>query len=123
MKKMAKTTGIFCLLVCGLCILYLMSSFYLSPSVAGSKMHHFYGVSAQEGTMITVANGELCLVGNGGLLSIDAPLKHVMSSSLLWLCFLMTLISGIVLLKVGSDRIPSSKKSQIAEQEELLGSE
>lgn len=93
---MVKTTGIICLVVCGICILWGIFALTYSTAV-GPKEYRFDGVRAAEGTMLTVKNGELQLVG-GGHFSVDRPLRRIMDQILWGLCFLMTLIAGITLL-------------------------
>jgi len=106
---MAKTIGIICLVVGGVCILW--GIFALAYTTAGGpKEYRFDSVRAAEGTTLTVKNGELHLV-NGGHFSMDRPLRRIVDQTLGGLCFLMTLIAGITLLGTGAARERNTRKS------------
>lgn len=97
---MAKTIGIICLVVCGVFILW--GIFGLAYTTAGGpNEYRFDGVRAAEGTTLTVKNGELELV-NGRHFSMDRPFRRIMDQTLWGLCFLMTLIAGITLLRLAN---------------------
>lgn len=105
MKKFFKIIGISCLAICVFCTVYFLFKLYFITTLGGNQIHQFYGVSAQEGTLLTVLNGNLCLAKNAsGFLSVDSPLIHTIEVILWSLCFLFTLISGIVFIRLGNKK-------------------
>lgn len=123
MEKVVKATGICCLIVCGFCILTILSIRLFSPEADNVNYHHFY-VTIQEGTTLTVANGKLTQTGNGaGFYSVDKPFKRYLKNSCWGLCFLASLIAGMVLLQAAKElNLPSEEQSE-AETPEAEGSE
>lgn len=108
---MAKTMGIICFTVCGLCILWVMftACYYIAGNPGDCR---FDGVRAAEGTSFTVKNGQLELV-NGSYFSVDTPLRHRLDQIFGGLCFLTTLSAGITLLR-------SAKKTVVSKEAELI---
>ena len=121
MEKVARATGICCLIICGFCILVVLSIRFFSPEAKNANYFHFNGVTVQEGTTLTVADGKLIQTGSkAGFFSVEEPFKRTMKNSLWGLCFIASLIGGMVLLQT-SKELKSLPEEQ--EKPEIPGEE
>lgn len=124
MEKLVKATGICCLLVCGFCILAILFIRVFSPEAKNANYFHFNGITVQEGTTLTVADGKLIQTGGKtGFLSIEEPFKRKMKNSLWGLCFLTSLIGGMVLIQASKELKPQSNEQEKVEISSEEGSE
>jgi len=111
MKKFYKLIGISCLAICGFCAVYLLFNLYFITTLNGNQVYQFYGVSAQEGTLLTVLNGNLCLTKDAsGFLSVNSPIVHTIEIVLWSISFLFNLISGIVFIRLANKENILSEK-------------
>jgi hypothetical protein len=118
MRNQIKTIGVICIVACVLCVVWgMVGMAYAIPSEA--QQYRFDGVYAVEGTVLTVKNGQLVLIG-GSNFAVDRPVRRIVNLSLWGLCFLMTLISGVVLLrlaKYGSITVTTAKEIRIDQKD------
>jgi hypothetical protein len=101
-----KAVGIISLIICGLSVIWAgIGAFYTAAEEP--YQYRFDGVYAAEGTTLAVKNGELSLVSGMGF-SVDQPLRRIIDQTLWGLCFLMSLTSGIFLLRL-DQKLKNSK--------------
>jgi CDP-diglyceride synthetase len=99
MAKQLKLTGAICIIVCLLCMIWgIVNMIYIIPNNAQS--YRFDGIRAANGTVLAVKDGQLDLISGSGF-SVDRPLRRFVNLSLWGLCFLMTLLSGLIFLRLG----------------------
>jgi hypothetical protein len=102
MTNYMRTIGTICIVVCTLCVVWgMIGMAYTVPSE--TQQYRFDGVYAAEGTVFTVKDGQLVLIG-GSNFSVAQPLRRIVNLSLWGLCFLMTLLCGIILLRFTKKR-------------------
>ncbi len=93
---MKKCCGLFCVIVCVLCVAWLAFIPYLTiPDAEGAV--RFDNVRVVEGTILTVKDGNLVPL-EGGALCVGKPLGRYINNSLWGLCFAGSLLGGLLLL-------------------------
>jgi CDP-diglyceride synthetase len=98
MAKQLKLTGIICIIACLLCIIWgMINMAYMIPNQ--TPQYRFDGVRAANGTVFAVKEGRLDLI-SGSNFSADRPLRRFVNLCLWGLCFLMTLLSGVIFLRL-----------------------
>jgi hypothetical protein len=99
-----KLIGIICMVVGLLCAVWVMIE--MTYTIPGeTHQYRFDGVYASNGTVLMVKTGKLVLIGGTGF-AVDHPLRRMVDLGLWGMCFVMTVVSGIVLLRL-------SKRKQV----------
>jgi hypothetical protein len=113
-----KTIGTVCIIAGVLYAIWGMIGMAYSVPVEAHQ-YRFDGVYAAEGTVLTVRDGQLVLIG-GTNFSVDQPIRRIIDIGLNRFCFLMTMISGAVLLRLAKTKSNSVKITGKSEAGEII---